>query len=172
MGDPRKQHKKFVRPKKIWSKTRIETEMAITKAYGLKNTKEIWRTETAIAKIRDQAKKLIVKPQEQKAFFNRLKNMGLVKGDANIDDVLALTKEKLLDRRLQTIVYKIGLAKKIKEARQLITHRKIKINDKIMDVPGYIVRIDEERKITLVHKEPKSREQKMPEIKEEMPEAK
>jgi len=153
MGDPIRLHKKYKRPKRLFSKARIEEEKRIKKEYGLKNMKEIWRAETEINRIRNQAKKFILNPEGQEAFLEKLRKIGLIKGQANIDDVLALTKEKLLDRRLQTIVYKKGLARTIREARQLITHRKIKIGDRIVNVPGYIVNIDEEEKISLVKKE-------------------
>ncbi|MCL6500852.1 MAG: 30S ribosomal protein S4, partial [Candidatus Pacearchaeota archaeon] len=76
-----------------------------------------------------------------------------VKSTANIDDILALTKEKLLERRLQTIVYKKGIAKTPKEARQLVSHKKIKIGPRIVNIPSYIVEVEEEDKISLVKKE-------------------
>lgn len=166
MGDPKKQHKKFNRPRQIFSKIRIEKEKAILKAYGLKNRREIWKAETSINKIRNQAKSLILDPQAQEVFFTRLRKMGLIKGKISIDDVLALTKENLLERRLQTIVYKKGLAKTIKEARQLITHRKIRIGDKFVNIPGYIVSTDEEKNITIARKE-KNKKPDGLEIKEE-----
>ncbi len=158
MGDPKRQHKKFNRPRQLFSKTRIEEEKAITKNYGLKNRREIWKAGTEINKIRSQAKGLILDPQAQEAFLARLRKMGLIKGQISIDDVLALTKEKLLERRLQTFVYKKGLAKTVKEARQLITHRKIRIGDKFVNIPGYIVKTDEEKLITLAKKEKKKQE--------------
>ncbi|MEM4152978.1 MAG: 30S ribosomal protein S4 [Candidatus Pacearchaeota archaeon] len=156
MGDPRRLHKRYKRPKKIFSKARIEEEKALLKKYGLKNMREIWRAETEINRIRNQAKKLILKPESQEEFFNRLIKIGLIKKGATIDDVLALTKEQLLERRLQTIVFKKGLAKTIKEARQLITHKKIKIADNIVNIPSYIVKLDEEDKISLVEKKQKN----------------
>lgn len=156
MGDPRKLHKRYKRPKQTFSKARIEEEKALLKKYGLKNMREIWRAETEINRIRNQAKKLILKPESQEEFFNRLIKIGLVKKGSTIDDVLALTKEQLLERRLQTIVFKKGLAKTIKEARQLITHKKIKIADNIVNIPSYIVKLDEEDKISLVQKKAKN----------------
>lgn len=153
MGDPKKSHKKYKRPKKIFTKARIEEEKAIIKKYGLKNRREIWKAETEINKIRSQAKKLILEPESQENFFNRLRKIGLIKEKDTIDDVLALTKEKLLERRLQTIVYKKGLAKTPKEARQLIVHKKIKVGEKIVNIPSYIVKTEEENKISLIKKE-------------------
>jgi len=147
MGDPKRQHKKYIRPKKL-SEGLIAEERAIVETYGLKNKREIWKAESQINRIREQAKKLILDSESQPAFFNRLMKIGLIKSNSTIDDVLALTKEKMLDRRFQTVVFKKGLAKTIKEARQLITHKKICIDGKIVDIPGYIIKINEETTVT------------------------
>ncbi len=153
MGDPRRQHKRFARPRQTFSKARIEEEKAIIKNYGLKNAREIWKAETEINRIRRQAKELILEPEAQETFFARLRKLGLIKGQVSIDDVLALSKEKLLERRLQTVVFKKGLAKTAKEARQLITHKKIKIGERIVNIPSYIVNIEEEKLISIEKKE-------------------
>ena len=52
-----------------------------------------------------------------------------------------------MERRLQTIVYKKGLAKTIHHARQLIVHGHIAINGRRVTSPGYIVRRDEEEMV-------------------------
>ncbi len=159
MGDPKKRHKKYSRPRKLFDKTRIEEEKSLIKKYGLKNKKEIWKAETEINRIRGLAKNLIVASQEeQEKFFNHLIHLGLIRQGANIDDVLALTKEKLLERRLQTIIVKKNLSKSIKEARQLIVHRKIKVSGKVIDAPSYIVKADEENEINLIKKQKKKKE--------------
>jgi small subunit ribosomal protein S4 len=160
MGDPKKKHKKYSRPKQLFDKTKIEEERNITKKFGLKNKKEIWRAESEINRIRGLAKKLIVaSPEEQEKFFNRLINLGLIKQGATIDDVLALTREKLLERRLQTIVAKKGLSKTVKEARQLIVHRKVRVAKKVIDAPSYHVKADEEDKIKIIKKEKKKKKE-------------
>lgn len=147
MGDPKRLHKKYIRPKKL-TKGLIEEEKSVIENYGLKNKREIWRAENNINRIREQAKKLILHVELQPPFFNRLVKLGLLKPNSSIDDVLALTKEKILDRRFQTIVFKKKLAKTIKEARQFIVHKKILINGKAIDVPGYIVKTNEENNIS------------------------
>ena len=153
MGDPKKQRKKYSRPKKPFDKARIEEEKEIIEKYGLKNKKEIWKVQAKIDRIRQQAKKLILAdPAEQNVFKKRLVNLGLISADATIDDILALTKEKLFDRRLQTIVFKKKFAKTPKQARQFITHRKISLNNNIVNIPGYVVKADEEAKIKLIGK--------------------
>jgi len=143
----KRQHKRYSRPKKPFDKVRMDEENILVKQYGLKNKKEIWKADAAIAKIRGQAKSLIMMPEEQQAFLSRLIKMGLLSGSPSIDDALSLTKENILERRLQTIVVKKALAKTIKEARQLIAHRKIAVAGRIMTVPGHIVTLDDEKNI-------------------------
>lgn len=46
----------------------------------------------------------------------------------------------LLERRLDNVVYKIGLADSRKEARQLITHGHFRLNGKKVSIPSMIVR--------------------------------
>ncbi len=157
MGDPKKQHKKYARPRTPFDKSRIDEEKSLIKKYGLKIKREIWHAESYIDRIRAQAKKLIVEPEKQKIFIDSLVRLGLIKTDATIDDVLALTKEKLFDRRLQTIVFKKGLAKTIRGARQFIVHKRIKIGNRIVSVPSYIVRKEEENKISIIKKSKKEK---------------
>mgnify|MGYP000047010980 CR=1 FL=1 len=68
-----------------------------------------------------------------------------MRGEITLDDVLGLDVRDLLERRLQTIVYRKGLAQTINQARQLIVHRHIAIGDRVVDVPGYLVTVDEEK---------------------------
>lgn len=168
MGDPSRPKKQFSRPLKPFDKNRIQEEKEITKKYGLKNKKEIWKADAIIKNIRSQAKKLILNPERRGELFNRLIRMGLIKQDATIDDILALTKERLLDRRLQTFVLKKSLAKTVKEARQLIVHRKIKVNERILTIPGYSLKIDEEDKISLVPQKQKKQKESIQEMTQEI----
>ncbi len=167
-----KQKKKYIKPKNLFDKSRIDSDKGLTKRYGLKNKSEIWKAESEINRIRTEAKKLILEPEKQALFFKNLENRGLIKSsEASIDNVLSLTKETLLERRLQTFILKLGLAKTSKEARQLITHRKIKIKDRVITIPSYIVKLNEEKSITLIKpiKKEKPAKEKLnpePEIKE------
>jgi small subunit ribosomal protein S4 len=149
MGDPKKQRKRYATPKQLFDVSRIEEEKNLTKKYGLKNRREIWIAAAKLKKFRDQAKKLILKPEQQNDFILRLNKLGLIEEKATIDDVLALDREKILSRRFQTIVFEKKVAKSIKEARQLIAHRKIKIGDKVCDVPGRLITIEEENQIKI-----------------------
>jgi len=144
---------KCTKPRKVWDKARIIEEKAIKEKYGLKNMREIWIANAIVKKIRSMAKKLIkATPEEQKNFILSLAKKGFIDENATIDDVLAIDKTNILDRRLQTIVYKKGLARTIKHARQLIVHGHVALNDVKINVPGYLVKKDEEDKITLIQK--------------------
>jgi small subunit ribosomal protein S4 len=46
---------------------------------------------------------------------------------------------QFLELRLDNIVYKIGLGASMRQARQLVKHGKIKVNDKKVDIPSYQV---------------------------------
>jgi small subunit ribosomal protein S4 len=148
MGDIKRKSKKFGRPKKPFDKPRIETENKIVDKFGLKNKREIWKAEAQITKIRKRAKKLIPKSdEEKKEFFEKLKRQGFKAND--ISDVLGFTVEDWLDRRLQTFVLKKGFANTAKQSRQLITHKKIAVDGKIVNKPSFFVMKDLENKIEL-----------------------
>ncbi|MEM1535226.1 MAG: 30S ribosomal protein S4 [Candidatus Pacearchaeota archaeon] len=158
--------KKFVTPKKLWSKARLLEEKEIKKEYGLKNMHEIWKADYLIKKIRKIAKGLIkASPEQQQAFIARLAARGFLPFNATIDDALTLDRRAILNRRLQTIVYKRGLANTIKHARQLIAHGHIYLGEKRITVPSYLVKLDEEDKITcrLKAESAKSSESESPE---------
>jgi small subunit ribosomal protein S4 len=154
-----RQHKRYSRPRKLFEKTRIEGENVLMNKYGLKNKKEIWKADSYIERIRVQAKKLITASQEkQEEFIARLAKLGMIKSNSKIDDVLALTKESLLERRLQTLTFKKGLAKTIKEARQLINHRHILLDNEIVTIPSRIVLLEEENKLKSKEKKKKEKQ--------------
>jgi len=143
-----KYHKKYKRPRKPFEKERIEAENVVVKKYGLKNKKAIWKAENYIDKIRNQAKKLLTSSQEeQQKFIDKLAKIGLLSAKSKLDDVLGLKKENILDRMLQTIVLKKNLAKTTKHARQLITHRHIIVEGKIVTVPSYIISVEMEKEV-------------------------
>jgi small subunit ribosomal protein S9e len=64
-----------------------------------------------------------------------------------LDYVLALKIEDFLERRLQTCVWKLGLAKSIHHARVLIRQRHIRVGKQIVNVPSFIVRLDSQKHI-------------------------
>ena len=86
--------------------------------------------------------------------IKKLTKMGILPENATLDDILNLTVEDFLERRLQTLVYRQGLANTIKQARQMIVHGHIAIDGKRVTAPGYIVEKDEESKIGFYRNSP------------------
>lgn len=154
--------KRYSRPKKSFEKTRIAEENALLKKYALKNKLEVWKTIAKVNYFRKRAMALAKLPlEEQQVLFNKLKALSL-KTDS-IADVLALKIEDLLERRLPTIVYKKGIAKSPKEARQMVVHKRVLIDKKITDSPSYLVSLDEENRISLKKKAKPAKEEKQAE---------
>ncbi len=145
----KRQRKKYLRPLHPWEKDRIQAEDKLLRQFGLHRKQEVWRTETLLRGFRRQARKLLAAsgPQaelEAKQLLARLGRLGLVGEAATLDDVLGLNVEKLLERRLQTLVYRKGLAQTPQQARQLVLHGHIAIGDKKVNVPSYLVPVREE----------------------------
>lgn len=149
-----RKHKRYSRPRKPFDKQRIEEENKIAEEFGLKNKREIWKAEAAVNRLRRRAKTLITASAEkQEELFNKLKNMGIKV--ESIPEVLALQKSDWMKRRLQTILIKKKIAKTPKQARQMIVHKQIMINENIVNQPSYIVSTDEEEKIFIKEKRKK-----------------
>ncbi|MCD6323494.1 MAG: 30S ribosomal protein S4 [Desulfurococcales archaeon] len=145
MGDPKKSRKKWERPGHPWIKERLLEEMELVGKYGLRNKRELWRAQTFLRRIRDRAKALLslapeVRAEREAELVRRLFRMGLLESDkATVDEILGLTVEDILQRRLQTIVFRKGLARTIHEARQMIVHGHIAIAGRRVTSPGYLV---------------------------------
>jgi len=152
MGDPKKPQKKYQRPAHPWQKARIDDEKRLMRDYGLATKKELWKVDALLRTFKNQAKKLTVGnslqiEKEKKDMFARLSSYGLMKGTATLDDILSLTLNDLLERRLQTIVFRKGFARTMTQARQFIIHKHILINDKKISAPTYMVKTAEEGSI-------------------------
>ncbi|MDJ0273944.1 MAG: 30S ribosomal protein S4 [Aigarchaeota archaeon] len=158
MGDPKRPRKKYETPRHPWRADRLMEELRLVGEYGLRNKRELWRAQAILRKYRKIARSLFVLSGEERArkeseLIRTLAKYGLVSENATADDVLKLTVRDILERRLQTVVYRLGLAKTIYHARQLVVHRHIAIGDQIVNAPGYLVKKDEEGKIRLLLKE-------------------
>jgi len=149
IGDPRKQKKKFKKPKVPFQKERILEELEFIGRYGLRNKREFWKMRTTLANFRDLARQSRTLPAEvatevQRELIKKLNRLGILGPEAEFDDVLLLTVEDMLKRRLQTLVFEKGLAQTIYQARQLIVHGHIQIKGKKINAPSYIVKREEE----------------------------
>ncbi len=155
MGKPKFSRKKFETPKHPWQEQRIKDENELIKKYGLKNKKEIWKAETRLRRYRSQARELLAaittgdkqSKKESDQLLLSLSRINILPPNSTLDDVLALDTENILSRRLQTIVYVKGFASTPNQARQLITHGHVSIDDKRVTIPGYIVTKNEEGNI-------------------------
>ncbi|KYH38050.1 MAG: 30S ribosomal protein S4 [Candidatus Bathyarchaeota archaeon B24] len=159
MGDPKKQRKKYETPKKPWDAQRLQIELRYMGEYGLRNKRELWKHRTQLSRIRAIARSLLAQPPEvraeaEKRLLGKLRRMGLLSESATLEDVLDLTIDDILNRRLQTLVYKMGLAKTIYQARQLIVHGHIAVKDRVVRVPSYLVKAGEDSMITYAPKSP------------------
>ena len=153
MGDPRKQRKKYDTPKFPWRTDILQSELKLLGQYGLRNKKELWRHKTRLSKFRGIARSLLGMPATErrkleKQLLNKLHRLGILPKTAALDDVLDLSLEDILERRLQTLVFSKGFAKSVSQARQLITHGHVAIEGKRVSSPSYMVQRDEEAKVT------------------------
>ncbi|MDD4250720.1 MAG: 30S ribosomal protein S4 [Candidatus ainarchaeum sp.] len=158
MGDPKKRKRMYSKPRKSFQKERMVKEKQLKELYGLKNKKEFYRAETIIRAKRATARKLLAlnlqtRLKRESELLTSLKKIGILTKTPTLDDVLTLNVESILERRLQTIVWRKGLANTTKQARQFITHGHIAINGKKVNIPSYIVTFDEENNINYYGKE-------------------
>lgn len=154
MGDPRKSKKSYHRPRRIWTTDQLNSELYTVGSFGLRNKRELWKAQTEIARFRNQARALLslateVRSEKETRLLRALNRMGLVSESASLDDVLNLRIENLLERRLQTIVMKKSGTKSPHQARQVVVHGHVSIGDRIVNLPGYLVKTEEEPQITL-----------------------
>lgn len=156
MGDPKFPRAKWSRPSHPWQADRIQAENELIRKFGLKNKREVWKTQTLLRHWRQRARTLQAQRRagdphaetETQDLLRHLARLGLLPPQgASLDDVLTLTMERILGRRFQTLTQLRGLAHTMKQARQLIVHGHIAIGDRKMTIPGYLVPKDEEGEI-------------------------
>jgi len=151
MGDPRRIRNKYETPRKVWDADRIKRDKTLSATYGLKNTREVWVILQQLKKARRNAIRNIGLGEQGlangKPLLMRLAKLGILPAEATLDDVLSLTVENFLDRRLQTRVMKKGLARTASQARQLITHGFIAVKGRKVTVPSYMVTAEEEQHV-------------------------
>ncbi len=159
MGDPRKQKKKYSKPRHPWQAARLEEEAKLIKDYALKNKKELWKAASLLKKFRRKSKEITASRSEQakkeeSQLLNKLVKLKLLPPNSKIEDILEINITVLLERRIQTIVYKKELARTSAQARQMIVHGHIAIKGQKVDIPSYLVSEDEEQNITFTENSP------------------
>jgi len=159
MGDPRRLKKKYKKPAHPFQKERIIEELEFLGRYGLRNKREFWKSRTMLANWRGIARHSRTLPKEQslevqQTLIKKLKRLGILGPEGEFDDVLLLTVEDVLKRRLQSLVFEKGLANTIYQARQYIVHGHVQVGNKKVNAPSYIVKKDEEDLISFVPSSP------------------
>jgi len=157
MGDPKFPRRSYDTPSHPWQGERIKAEHILCKEFGLKNKKELWKAKTILRDFRKQSRDLqarlrIGEEQAKIETQNLLRScgrMGLLPMEGTtLDDVLGLSTESLLNRRLQTVVYRKGLAVSPNQARQMIFHGHVAVDGRKVTIPGYLLARNEEESIT------------------------
>ena len=154
MGDTKNFRKLWKKPKRPLNFDLKMEELKILGTFGLKTKRELWKARTELSRVRNQARSLLalrqeVRDTEEPILLQSLSKVGYVQSDATLDDVLNLELSDLFSRRLQTVVQKKFYFKTPYQARQAVSHGHILIGDRIVNIPSYIVRVDEESKIKL-----------------------
>lgn len=129
-------------------------ELYLVGTFGLRNKRELWKAETQLSSVRKQARRLLaasteVRQREEKKLLDSLMRRGLLGEGSTLDDVLGLSIEDALGRRLQSVIFKQGLATSPQHARQLVSHKHVMIGGRVVDIPGYTVTKSEEGRIRL-----------------------
>ncbi|MFB6308880.1 MAG: 30S ribosomal protein S4 [Haloarculaceae archaeon] len=126
---------------------RIADEQSLIGRYGLKNKEELWRAQSELRGYRREARKLLGRAAgegseaESEEFLDRLKRYGILAENDSLDDVLSLDVTDVLERRLQTVVYRKGYANTPEQARQFITHGHITLEGQRVSIPSRKVEV-------------------------------
>ncbi len=152
MGSSKRLRKKFENPKKLWDETRLKEERELVDFYGLKNMRELWKAQTILRKIRRDARRLLSGKgtnltERADRLITRCKKYFINKSDLKIEDILGLKVTDLLERRLQTIVWRKHFGVTPNMSRQIVIHGHIAIDEEKVNIPSYLVSFSEESKL-------------------------
>jgi len=157
-----KNTKGYETPNHPYQGERIAEESGLLGRYGLKNKEELWRAQSELRSIRREARRLIGEAQGDveaaeaagSAFLSRLRRYGILGDNDEISDVLSLDETDILERRLQTVVYRKGLASTPQQARQFITHGHITVDGARAKAPSRKIEAGEESRVAYDERSP------------------
>lgn len=156
MGDPKFSRRSYDTPSHPWQGERIKAEVVLVNQYGLKNKTEVWKAQSVLRNFRKQSRELQARLRsgdaqakiEADALLNKCSKIGVLPVEGStLNDILTLSEENILSRRLQTLVFEKGMASTVGQARQMIVHGHIFMNGHRVTIPGYIVTRYEESSI-------------------------
>ncbi|MEZ3144237.1 30S ribosomal protein S4 [Halobaculum sp. MBLA0143] len=144
--------KRYETPNHPYQEDRIAQESELLGRYGLQNKEELWRAQSELRNYRREARRLIgeaqgdldVAAEAGGEFVESLQRTGILDETDAISDVLSLDETDVLERRLQTVVYRQGLANTPQQARQFVVHGHVTVDGARVTRPGYQVRVHEE----------------------------
>lgn len=154
--------KQYETPNHPFQGERIAGEHGLLDRYGLKNKEELWKAQSELRDLRREARDLLgqaggdaaAAAQQGDEFVAKLVRYGILDEEDSIDDVLSLEASDILERRLQTIVYRKGLANTPQQARQFISHGHIRVDGRRVRVPSFTVPVDVEDEIHFAESSP------------------
>jgi len=145
--------KDYETPNHPFQGERIASEHDLVGRYGLRNKEELWRAQSELRSYRREARDLLAQEAQGEIeraedagseFLAKLRRYGMLGEEEGLDGVLSLEVNDILERRLQTVVYRQGLANTPEQARQFISHGHVVVGDRRVRVPSYTVELDEE----------------------------
>ncbi len=158
----KKLKKQYETPNEGWNQERINREDKLIEDYGLKNKREVYKAQSQLRDLRREARKLVASEneQEQRELIDKANRLGLVRDDAELEEILSLNVTDFLDRRLQTAVNRRGYTDTVTEARQTVVHGHVYVDGQRVTVPGYMLTQEEEKEIEVIIPEPEPEEDK------------
>jgi small subunit ribosomal protein S4 len=144
--------KRYETPNHPFQGERIAEEAGLVDRYGLESKEELWRAQSRLRDFRREARRLLGAAQGDveaanargEEFVARLRKIGILNENDNITEVLNLDETDVLERRLQTVAYRQGLASTPQQARQFLVHGHVTVDGARVTEPSKFVTVSEE----------------------------